>query len=126
MNFLGDLTKLTKKNYIQTLRHLPDFQIVKCVEFLRYYTQRLILKHYIINTDFSIIIYFLFYRHIAPLITLVILLLVVFIVMKKRGILKRLKEKFGGSRRTQSGSYNTNKSIIQIVIPTQERSSWGT
>jgi hypothetical protein len=39
---------------------------------------------------------------------------------------RRLIEKFGGSRRTNSGSYNTNKSIIQIVIPTQGRSSWGT
>jgi hypothetical protein len=39
---------------------------------------------------------------------------------------KRLIEKFGGSQITKSGSYNTNKSIIQIDIPTQGRSSWGT
>ena len=71
-------------------------------------------------------IYFLFFRKIALPITLVILLFVVFIVMKKRGNLKRLKEKFGGNRIAKSGSYNTNKSIIQIVIPTQGRSSWST
>jgi hypothetical protein len=35
-------------------------------------------------------------------------------------------EKFGCSRITKSGSYNTNKSIIQIDIPTQRRSSRGT
>ena len=69
-------------------------------------------------------IYFLFFRKIALPIT--ILLLVVFIVMKKRGSLKRLKEKFGGSRITKSGSYNTNKSIIQIDIATQGHSSWDT
>ena len=58
---------------------------------------------------------------------MVILLLVVFIVvMKRRGSMKRLIEKLGGSRRTKSGSYNTNKSIIQIDIPTQGHSSWGT
>jgi hypothetical protein len=51
---------------------------------------------------------------------------VLIVVMKKRGILKRLKEKLGGSQITKSGSYNTNKSIIQIVIPTQGHSSWGT
>jgi hypothetical protein len=56
-----------------------------------------------------------------------ILLLVVFIVvMNKRGSMKRLKEKLGGSRITKSGSYNTNKSIIQIDIPIQGRSSRGT
>jgi uncharacterized membrane protein YqiK len=101
------------------------------VEFLRYHTQRLILKHYIINTDFSIIFIFLFFRKIALPITLVIFILmfavrVLIVVMKKRGILKRLKEKLGGNRITKSGSYNTNKSIIQIVIPTQGHSSWGT
>jgi hypothetical protein len=74
-------------------------------------------------------IYFLFFRKIALPITLVIfiLLFVVFIVVMKRcGSMKRLKEKFGGSRITKSGSYNTNKSIIQIDIPTQGRSSRGT
>jgi hypothetical protein len=79
--------------------------------------------------DFSIIFIFLFFRKIALPITLIIfmLLFVVFIVvMKKRGILKRSKEKLGGSRITKSGSYNTNKSIIQIDIPTQGRSSRGT
>jgi hypothetical protein len=40
--------------------------------------------------------------------------------------MKRLIEKFGGSRITKSGSYNRNKSIIQIDIPTQGRSSLGT
>ena len=70
-------------------------------------------------------IYFLFFRKIALPITL--LLFVVFIVvMKKRGSMKRMIEKFDCSRRTQSGSYNTNKNIIQIDIPTQERGSWGT
>jgi hypothetical protein len=63
-------------------------------------------------------IYFLFFRKIALPITL--LLFVVFIVvMKRRGSMKRLIEKFGGSRITKSGSYNTNKSIIQIDIPTR-------
>ena len=74
-------------------------------------------------------IIFLFFRKIALPITLVIfmLLFVVFIVvMKKHGSMKILKEKFGGSRITKSGSYNTNKSIIQIDIPTQGYSSWGT
>ena len=71
---------------------------------------------------------FLFFRKIALPITLVIfmLLFVVCIVMKRRGSMKRLIEKFGGSQITKSGSYNTNKSIIQIDIPTQGRSSWGT
>jgi hypothetical protein len=46
--------------------------------------------------------------------------------IKKPGSLKRLKEKFGGSRIQQSGSYNTNKSIIQIGIPIQGHSSRGT
>ena len=68
---------------------------------------------------------FLFFRKIALPIT--ILLFVVFIVvMEKRGSLKRLKEKFDGSRITKSGSYNTNKSIIHIDIPIQGRSSQGT
>jgi hypothetical protein len=69
-------------------------------------------------------IYFLFFRKIALPITL--LLFVVFIVVMKICSMKRLKEKLGGRRITKSGSYNTNKSIIQIVIPTQGRSSWGT
>jgi hypothetical protein len=70
-------------------------------------------------------IYFLFFRKIALPITL--LLFVVFIVVMKRcGSMKRLIEKFGCSRITKSGSYNTNKSIIQIDIPTQGRSSRGT
>ena len=70
---------------------------------------------------------FLFFRKIALPITVVILLFVVFIVvMKKFDSLKRLKEKFGGSRITKSGSYNTNKSIIHIDIPIQGRSSRGT
>ena len=70
---------------------------------------------------------FLFSRFIALAIYMVIpilLFVVFFVVMKRSGILKRLKKKLGGSRRTKSGSYNTNKSIIQIVIPTQGRSSW--
>lgn len=46
--------------------------------------------------------------------------------MKKRGILRRLKEKLGGSQITKSGSYNTNKSIIQIDIPTQRHRNRGT
>ena len=72
-------------------------------------------------------IYLLFFRKIALPITLVILLLVVFIVVMKRcGSIKRLIEKFGGSRITKSSSNNTNKSIIQIDIPTQGRSSRGT
>lgn len=74
-------------------------------------------------------IYFLFFRKIALSTTLVIfiLLLVVFIVvMKRRGSLKRLIEKLGVSRITKSGSYNTNKSIIQIDIATQGHSSWDT
>jgi hypothetical protein len=33
--------------------------------------------------------------------------------------MKKLKEKLGGSRITKSGSYNANKSKIQIDIPTQ-------
>jgi hypothetical protein len=72
-------------------------------------------------------IYFLFFKKIALPITLVILLLVVFIVVMKRcDSIKRLIENFGGSRITKSGSNNTNKSIIQIDIPTQGRSSRGT
>ena len=72
-------------------------------------------------------IYFLFFRTIALSITLMLLFVVCIVVMKKHGIfLKRLKEKLDGSRRTQSGSYNTNKNIIQIDIPTQGRGSWGT
>jgi hypothetical protein len=39
--------------------------------------------------------------------------------MKRCGSMKRLIEKFDGNRITKSGSYNTNKSIIQIDIPTQ-------
>ena len=69
---------------------------------------------------------FLFFRKIALPITLVIfmLLFVVFIVvMKRRGSMKRLIEKLGGSQITKSGSYNRNKSIIQIDIPTQGHSS---
>jgi uncharacterized membrane protein YqiK len=72
---------------------------------------------------------FLFFRIIVLALSLVIsilLFVVLIVVMKRRGILKRLKKKLGGSRITQSGSYNTNKSIIQIVIPTQVHSSWGT
>jgi hypothetical protein len=71
---------------------------------------------------------FLFSRFIALAIYMVIpilLFVVFFVVMKRSGILKRFKKKLGGSRRTKSGSYNTNKSLIQIVIPTQGRSSWG-
>jgi hypothetical protein len=45
-----------------------------------------------------------------------LLFVVFFVVMKRSSILKRLKKKLGSSRRTKSGSYNTNKSIIQIVI----------
>lgn len=74
-------------------------------------------------------IYFLFFRKIALPITLVIFMLpfVVFIVVMNRpGSMKRLIEKFGGSQITKSGSYNTNKSIIQIDILTQGHSSWGT
>jgi hypothetical protein len=69
-------------------------------------------------------IYFLFFRKIALPITL--LLFVCIVVMNTRGNMKRLIEKLGGSRITKSGSYNTNKSIIQIDIPTQGRSSRGT
>ena len=67
---------------------------------------------------------FLFSRFIALAIYMVISLFVFFAVMKT-SILKRLKKKLCCSRRTKSGSYNTNKSIIQIVIPTQGCSSWG-
>ena len=130
MNFLNDLTNSTKKNIIQTLLHLPDFQIVKCVEFLRYHTQRLILKHYFINVDFSIIFIFLFFRISTTLsITLVfciVLFVVSIVVMTKHGSMMKLKEKLGCSQITKSGSYNTNKSIIQIDIPTQGHSSRGT
>jgi hypothetical protein len=65
---------------------------------------------------------FLFFRKIALPITILLFI----VVMKKRGSLKRLKEKFGGSRITKSGSYNTNKSIIHIDITIQGRSSRGT
>ena len=68
-------------------------------------------------------IYFLFFRKIALPIVIFMLLFVVCIVVM--GNVKRLIENFGGSRRTKSGSYNTNKSIIQIDIPTQGRSSRG-
>jgi hypothetical protein len=69
-------------------------------------------------------IYFLFFRKIAlPIVIFTLLFVVCIVVMNSK---RRLIEKFGGSRRTNSGSYNTNKSIIQIVIPTQGRSSWGT
>jgi hypothetical protein len=70
---------------------------------------------------------FSFSRFIVLAINMVgILLCAVIVVEKKRsGILKRLKNKLVRSRRTNSGSYNTNKGIIQIVIPTQGRSSWG-
>ena len=88
------------------------------------HTKTLYYKHGFFNN-----IYFLFFRKIALSITLVILMLlfVVFIVvMKRHGSMKRLKEKLGGSRITKLGSYNTNKSIIQIDIPTQGHGSWGT
>jgi hypothetical protein len=70
---------------------------------------------------------FLFSRLIALAIYMVILILlfVVFFVVMKTSILKRLKKNIGSRRRIKPGSYNTNKSIIQIVIPTQGRSSWG-
>ena len=96
--------------------------------FLRYHTQRFIRKYYIKRGFFNNIS-FLFFRNIALAITLVIsilLFVVLIVVMKRRGCMKRLIEKFGGSRKTKSGSYNTNKSIIQIDIPTQGHSSWGT
>ena len=67
---------------------------------------------------------FLFFRTIA--LSIVLLLFVVFVVIIKSGSWKSLKEKFGGTRRTKSGSYNTNKSIIRIDIPVQGRSSRGT
>ena len=66
---------------------------------------------------------FLFFRKITLSITIVLSLFVVFII--KSGSLKRLREKFGGSRRTKSGSYNTNKSIIRIDISIQGRNSRG-
>ena len=92
---------------------------------MRYYAPHtLYYKHGFFNN-----IYFLFFRTIALLITLVIFIssFVVFIVVKKKcGSMKRLIDKIGGSRITKSGSYNTNKSIIQIDIPTQGRSSLGT
>jgi hypothetical protein len=91
------------------------------VSYTAPHTKTLYYKHRFFNN-----IYFLFFRKIALSITLVILLFVVLIVVMKTRILKRLKEKLGGIRITKSGSYNTNKSIIQIVIPTQRHSSWGT
>jgi hypothetical protein len=91
------------------------------VSYTAPHTKTLYYKHRFFNN-----IYFLFFRKIALSITLVILLFVVLIVVMTKCILKRLKEKLGGSRITKSGSYNTNKSIIQIVIPTQRHSSWGT
>ena len=96
------------------------------VSYTAPHTKTLYYKHRFFNN-----IYFLFFRKIALPITLVIFILmfavrVLIVVMKKPGILKRLKEKLGGSRITKSGSYNTNKSIIQIVTPTQGHSSWGT
>jgi hypothetical protein len=42
------------------------------------------------------------------------------VFMKRRGSMMKLIEKLGGSQIIKSGSYNTNKSIIQIDIPTQE------
>ena len=51
------------------------------------------------------------------------LFVVFFVVMKTSGNLKRLEKRLGGSRRTKSGSYNTNKNIIRIDIPIQGRNS---
>ena len=94
------------------------------VSYTAPHTKTLYYKHGFFNN-----IYFLFFRKIALPITLVIfisLLVVLIVVMNRPGSMKRLKENFGGSQITKSGSYNTNKSIIQIDIPTQGRSSWGT
>jgi hypothetical protein len=92
------------------------------VSYTAPHTKTLYFKHRFFNN-----IYFLFFRNIAiSIIPFILLIVVLLIVVMTEPILKRLKEKFGGIQITKSGSYNTNKSIIQIVIPTQRHSSWGT
>ena len=92
------------------------------VSYTAHHTKTLYYKRGFFNN-----IYFVFFRKIAlPIVIFMLLFVVCIVVMKKHGSMKRLKVMLGGSRITKSGSYNTNKSIIQIDIPTQGRSSRGT